>query len=392
MSSGQIVLGIPKELAPGERRVAAIPTACEKYAKLGMHVVLESAAGEGAFFVDDDYRAVGVEVVDDVETLYGRSDVILKVKEPLPNQTKGKHEVDMMKENAILICFLHPASPNNHHLVYKLRDRGITALTMDSIPRITRAQKMDALTAMSTVAGYKAVVMAADRFSRMIPMTMTAIGMLPPAKVLVIGTGIVGLQAVATAKRLGGVVSAVDIRADAREQAASLGAKVVGFDVPQELATGEGGYAKALPAEWIEKEKEILAPLLAESDIVITGALVPGEVAPIIITEDMVKGMRNGSIICDVSVDQGGNCTCTKFNQEVWEHGVLISGIANLPGYVPTDSTAMYANTIYNFVEPLVHNGQLVLDRSDEIVNSTLVTIAGEIVHYGTLKAMGQTQ
>ncbi len=392
MSSGQIVLGIPKELAPGERRVAAIPTACEKYAKLGMHVVLESKAGEGAFFVDDDYRAVGVEIVDDVETLYGRSDVILKVKEPLPNQAKGKHEVDMMRANSTLICFLHPASPQNHQLVYKLRDRGITALTMDSVPRITRAQKMDALTAMSTVAGYKAVIMAADRFSRFIPMTMTAIGMLPPAKVLVIGTGIVGLQAIATAKRLGGVVSAVDIRADAREQAASLGAKVVGFDVPQELATGEGGYAKALPAEWIEKEKEILAPLLAESDIVITGALVPGEVAPIIITEDMVKGMRNGSIICDVSVDQGGNCTCTRFNQEVWEHGVLISGIANLPGYVPTDSTAMYANTIYNFVESLVHNGQLVLDRSDEIVNSTLVTIAGEIVHHGTLKAMGQTQ
>jgi len=392
MSVEQVVLGIPKELTPGERRVAAIPSTCERYVKMGMRVLVETSAGEGAFFSDADYRVAGAEILADVESLFTQADVILKVKEPQPNSAGGKHEVDMMKEGATLICFIHPASPHNHELVRKIAAKGITSLTMDSIPRIARAQKMDALTAMSTVAGYKAVVMAADRFSRIFPMTMTAFGTIAPAKVLVIGTGIVGLRAIATAKRLGAVVTAVDIRADAREQAGSLGAEVVGFDVPSDLAVGEGGYAKALPEEWLGKEKEALAPLVRKSDIIIAGALVPGEMAPVIITDDMVKGMRNGSIICDVSVDQGGNCSLTKYNQEVWEHGVLISGIANLPGYVPTDSTFMYANTICSFIEPLIKKGELVIDRSDEIVNSTLVTIAGEIVHHGTLKAMGQAQ
>lgn len=392
MSAEPVILGIPKELTPGERRVAAIPTTCEKYRALGMDVLVETCAGEGAFFHDDDYRAAGAEIIDDVETLFARANVVLKVKEPQFNQNKGKHEVDMMRGDATLICFLHPASPLNHDLVCKLRDRSIASLTMDCIPRITRAQKMDALTAMSTVAGYKAVIMAADRFSRFIPMTMTAIGTIPPAKVLVIGTGIVGLQAIATAKRLGAVVTAVDIRPEAREQAASLGSKVGGFDVPSELAMGEGGYAKALSEEWLAKEREAMAPLILDSDIVIAGALIPGEAAPLLITDDMVKGMRNGSIICDVSVDQGGNCSLTKFNQEVWEHGVLISGIANLPGYVPTDSTAMYASTVYGFVESLMRDGRLTIDRSDEVVNSTLVTMGGEILHHGTLKSMSKEQ
>ena len=390
MSSQQVVLGIPKELTPGERRVAAIPSTCEKYVKMGMSVLVEASAGEGAFFSDGDYRAAGAEVLTDVEELYRRANVVLKVKEPHANEAKGKHEVDMMQSGATLICFIHPASPLNHDLVRKIAAKGITALTMDSIPRITRAQKMDALTAMSTVAGYKAVIMAADRFSRFIPMTMTAVGTIQPAKVLVVGTGIVGLQAIATARRLGGVVSAVDIRPEAREQAASLGAKVVGFDAPTELAIGHGGYAQALPEDWLLKERAALAPLVADADIIITGALIPGETAPVIITEDMVKKMRKGSIICDVSVDQGGNCALTKFNKEVVEHGVLISGIANLPGYVPTDSTVMYANTVCNFLEPLMRDGHLVIDRSDEIVNGTLVTIGGEIVHHGTLKAMGK--
>ncbi len=388
--SAAVVLGVPKELTPGEKRVAVIPDSCKRFVTMGMRVIIEAGAGEGAFYSDEEYRAAGAEVVADVGTLFEQANVILKVKEPQPNLAKGKHEVELMRPDATLICFLHPASPLNHDLIRAIRDRGIASLTMDSIPRITRAQKMDALTAMSTVAGYKAVVMAADRFSRFIPMTMSAVEMLPPAKVLVIGTGIVGLQAIATAKRLGAVVTAVDIRPDAREQAASVGAKVMGFEAPVEVAVGQGGYAQALPTEWLERERRALTPLVQDADIVITAALVPGEMAPVIVTEDMVQGMRSGSIICDVSVDQGGNCGLTQFNQEVWQHGVLISGIANLPGYVPRDSTTMYANTVCNFVEPLLRQGRLVIDRQDEIVNSTLVTIGGEIVHHGTLKAMGQ--
>ncbi len=390
MSAEQVVLGIPKELTPGEKRVAAIPSTCGRYVKMGMRVLVETSAGEGAFFSDDDYRAAGAEILADVESLFAQANVILKVKELQPNSAGGKHEVDMMKEGATLICFIHPASPHNHDLVRRIAAKGITSLTMDSIPRITRAQKMDALTAMSTVAGYKAVVMAADRFARFIPMTMTAVGMIQPAKVLVIGAGIVGLQAIATAKRLGGIVSAVDIRPDAREQAASLGAKIGGFEMPSELSLGEGGYARALSEDWLAKERESIAPLVMDSDIVIGAALVFGETAPILVTEDMVKGMRSGSIVSDVSVDQAGNCSLTQFNKEVWQHGVLISGIANLPGYVPTDATMMYANTVCNFLEPLIRNGELVIDGSDEIVDSTLVTIGGEIVHHGTLKSMGK--
>ncbi len=191
--SAEVVLGVIKELTPGERRAAAIPDTCKRFVNMGMRVIVETGAGDGAFYCDDEYRAAGAEIADDVETLFEQANLVLKVKELQPNPVKARHEVEMLRKDATLICFLHPASPINHQLIRTIRDRGITSLTMDSIPRITRAQKMDALTAMSTVAGYKAVVMAADRFSRFIPMTMTAVGMLPPAKVLVIGTGIVGL-------------------------------------------------------------------------------------------------------------------------------------------------------------------------------------------------------
>jgi NAD(P) transhydrogenase subunit alpha len=327
-----------------------------------------------------------------VEELYDRANVILKVKEPLYNGEKNKHEIDMMKENTVLISFLHPASPSNHEMIKKLRDRKIISFTMDSIPRITRAQKMDALTSMSTVAGYKSVIMAANWFPKFIPMTMTAAGMIEPAKFLIIGTGIVGLQAIATAKRLGGVVSAVDIRPDAREQAASVGAKVVGFDVPPDLAIGEGGYARALPEEWLERERQALAPLVKDSDIVISGALVPGERAPILITEEMVAGMKKGSIICDVAVDQGGNCSLTEHGKQVWEHGVFISGIANIPGSMPRDATTLYANNVSNYLDLLIKAKEIKIDLEDEIVKKALVTIDGEIVHQGTLKAMEEVK
>lgn len=392
MYSEEVVLGIPKEIMEGEKRVAAIPSTCKKYVERGIKVLVEKAAGEGALFGNEEYKIAGAEIIDDVEALYDRANVILKVKEPLYNHEKNKHEIDMMKENTVLISFLHPASPTNHEMVKKIRDRKIISFTMDSIPRITRAQKMDALTSMSTVAGYKSAIMAANCFPKFIPMTMTAIGMIEPAKFLIIGTGIVGLQAIATAKRLGGVVSAVDIRPDAREQAASLGAKVVGFDVPPDLAIGEGGYAKALPEEWLEREKEALAPLVKKSDIVISAALVPGERAPIFITREMIAGMEKGSIICDVAIDQGGNCSLTQHGKQIWEHDVLISGIANIPGRMPRDSTRLYATNISNFLDSLIKAKELKIDQEDEIVKKALVTIDGKIVHQGTLKAMAEVK
>ena len=239
----------------------------------------------------------------------------------------------VLRPDAILICFLHPAAPANHATVRMLRDRRITALTMDGVPRIPRAQTMDALTSMSTVTGYRSVLIAAGHLPRFIPMIGTAIGAIQPARILVVGAGVVGLQAIATAKRLGGIIKAIDVRAEARCEAGSLkGVQVVGFEVPGELALGEGGYAKALPDDWLERERELLRAIVPEMDIIILSALVPGEVAPVLVTEDMVQRMKPGSVIMDISIDQGGNCSLTEPGRETMVHNVYVCGTANIPG------------------------------------------------------------
>ena len=301
-----MLIGIPKEIMAKENRVAALPETIGKFKKLGFDMLVETKAGMGAFAPDDAYHKAGAEIAADAAEVFDRADVILKVKEPLFNERFNKHEIDMLRANQILITFLHPAAPSNHEDVKKLQARKVTAFTMDGIPRISRAQRMDPLTSMSAITGYKAIIIAAANFPKFIPMVGTSIGMIKPANILVIGTGVVGLQAIATGKRLGGVVKAVDIRPDARQEAESLGVKAVGFDAPPELAIGRGGYAKALPQEWLEKERSALAPLVAASDIIILSALVPGEVAQHIITREMVESMKPGSVIVDVSIDQGG--------------------------------------------------------------------------------------
>lgn len=387
-----MILGIPKEILPGENRVAAIPDTVAKYCNLGFRVLVEGGAGNGSFHADEAYSRSGAEIVADSQALYGNSDIILKVKEPVLNGKTGVHEIDLVKSGATIITFLHPAAPGNHELVRRMRDKGITSFTMDSIPRISRAQNMDALTSMSTVTGYKSVLMAANRLCRFIPMISTSIGVIQPAVFLVIGAGVVGLQAIATAKRLGAVVRAADIREDARTAAMSLGAKVEGFDVPAGLAIGEGGYAKSLPEEWLEKERAWLSPLAKDADAIILSALVPGEVAPKLITEDMVKQMKPGSVIIDVSIDQGGNCAITSPGSEEIKHGVCICGIKNIPGSVPVHSTLLYANNMYHYVENLFKKGMGVFDLEDAIVSHSLVTHGGRIVHQGTLKAMGQSE
>ncbi|NLY54966.1 MAG: NAD(P) transhydrogenase subunit alpha [Firmicutes bacterium] len=389
MKFRSLTIGIPKEIMLGERRVAAIPETVKKMTDEGAVVLVEAGAGAGAFFNDEQYVAAGATIVADVEELYQRSDVILKVKEPKFNEAKNKHEVEMMKPGQYLITFLHPASPANHEMVKKLAAQGVIALTLDGIPRISRAQSMDALTSMSTVAGYKGLLMAVDALPKFVCMMATAVGMIPPAKVLVVGTGVAGLQAVATAKRLGAVVNALDIRPDACEQAKSLGAKVIDFVVPPEIAIGEGGYAKKLPDEWLNKEREALRPYVADADIVILTALIPGKVAPILVTQEMVDQMRPGSVIVDIAIDQGGNCELTKAGEVINYRGITINGIQNIPGMVPTSSTDMFAKNIYNLVSYLVQDGVITLDRSDEIVAKSLVTIDGQIVHAGTLEALG---
>jgi NAD(P) transhydrogenase subunit alpha len=344
------------------------------------------------FLKNEEYEAYGAKMISDVEKIYAEADVILKVKEPQFNENKNKHEVDMMQKGQYLIAFLHPAAPSNHNMVEKLAKKGIISLTLDGIPRISRAQSMDALTSMSTVAGYKSVILAANRLAVFMPMIGTAVGMIKPANVLVVGTGVAGLQAIATAKRLGAVVSTADIRPDANEQAKSLGAKVIELGVPADIAVGEGGYAKKLPEEWLVKEKEALKDVVKNSNIIILSALIPGKVAPIILTEDMVKTMKVGSVIVDISIDQGGNCEITDPGNVTEKHGVSIIGTKNIPGMVPSSSTWMFAQNVYNFLSFLVCDGSIKLDSSDEIIASSLVTIDKKIVHAGALAAMKEKE
>ncbi len=381
-----MLIGVPTEIMANERRVAATPETVAKLVQRGREVLVQSGAGAGNYIGDEQYRKAGAVIAPDAAQVFERADLIIKVKQPGFNQTLKRHEVAMMREGAVLVTFLHPASPGGRTVVKMLAEHRITSFTMDSIPRTSKAQRMDALTSMSTITGYKAVLMAASRLPIFVPMMGTAIGMLKPAKFLVVGCGVVGLQAVATAKRLGGVTTCVDIRPEAREEAKSLGAKVGGFEVPPELAEGAGGYAQALPPEWLERERAALAPLVEESDVVVLSALVPGEIAPVLVTEAMIARMRPGSVVVDVAIDQGGNCAATKPGEEYALHDVTVSGMQNIPGSVPLHSTYLYANNMLHFLDNLFKDGAINWD--DEIVKATLVTRDGRIVHKGTLKAM----
>jgi H+-translocating NAD(P) transhydrogenase subunit alpha len=381
-------IGIPKEVLAEEKRVAATPDTVRKYVDLGFDVAVEASAGEGILISDDDYNHAGAKTISDPQRLFAESDIVLKVKQPVFNENIKQHEVNMLRDDSILITFLHPAAPENHDMIKRLRDKNITAFTMDGIPRISRAQKMDALSSMSAVTGYKALIMAANQLPKFIPMIGTAIGMIKPAQILIIGTGVVGLQAIATAKRLGGVVKSLDIRKNACTEAESLGAKVVDFDIPQELAVGNEGYAKPLQNEWLEIERKIIAPHLEAADVVILSALVPGEVAPILITEKMVSAMKPGAVIMDISIDQGGNCEITDPGRFSPKIGVQICGIQNIPGRMAVHASWLYANNMYYYVENLFKNDKEKLDLDDEIVKSSLVTHESTIRHQGTLKAM----
>jgi len=383
-----MLIGIPKEILPEEKRVAAIPETVEKYIKMGFEVAVESYAGDEIHCSDEDYKKAGAQIIPVTDELFAESEVVLKVKQPYFNKKTNKHEVEMMRNGGTLIAFLHPAAPSNHEMVRMLRDKNITSFTMDGIPRISRAQKMDALTSMSTVSGYKSVLIAAGRLHKIVPMIGTAIGTIRPANFLIVGIGVVGLQAIATAKRLGAAVKAVDIREEARREATSLGVKVAGFDVPADLAIGEEGYAKALPAEWLQKEREQLKPLVEEADAIILSALVPGEIAPVLVTEQMVTQMKPGSVIIDVSIDQGGNCDVTESGVIIEKHGVSICGVYNIPSSLAVHSSWLYANNIFYYVENLFKNGLGSLDLDDEIVRHSLVTHRGKIVYKGALKAM----
>jgi NAD(P) transhydrogenase subunit alpha len=389
MQFSGLTVGVPREIMPGERRVAATPDTAGKMIDAGATVLIEAGAGAEAYLADDSYREKGAEIINDLEELYRRSDIVIKVKQPLYNDRLGRHEAELYKPGSTVIGFLHPAHSVNHDCLKILAERDITSFTLDGIPRISKAQQMDALTSMSTVAGYKSVVFAAGHLGRFIPMMPTTAGIIPPAKFLVIGTGVAGLQAIATAKRLGAKIKTIDIRPEANEQARSLGAENIEFAVPADLAIGEGGYARRLNDEWYSREREVLAPHIAESDVLILTALVPGEEAPKLIDEALVNSMKKGSVIVDIAVDQGGNCTLTRCGEDYEHEGIMISGIMNIPATLPVDATNMFAQNAWHYLSYLVQEGKVNKDRSDEIVKPTLVTINKEIVHHGALMAMG---
>ena len=384
-----MIIGIPKEIMHDEARVAATPETVAKFVNDGFEVLVEKSAGDGALYHDEDYLKAGAKMLENPVDIYDRAEMILKVKEPLFNEQIGKHEVEMMHPGQVLITFIHPASPVNHEMVKRLTKQGVTAITLDGIPRISRAQNMDALTSMSTCAGYKGILMAANHLTTFMAQMFTAVGQIKPAKVMVIGVGVAGLQALATAKRLGAITYAADIRPMASENAGSLGAKVVDTTVPPELAIAEGGYANRLPADVLIQEQEALKATIQEMDIVFCSALIPGKVAPIIITEEMVKGMKRGSVIVDISIDQGGNCELTPKGGMKTKYGVTLMGVKNIPGLLPTSSTWMFSNNLYNLVKYLVKDGKVVLDRTDEVIAKSLVCIDGELVHAGAREAMG---
>lgn len=384
-----MIIGIPKEILKGEKRVSATPQTVKKMIKDGHKVLVERNAGVDSFYLDEEYMEAGAVIIDDVKDLYAKAEVVLKVKEPQLNEKLGKHEIDMMRKGAILITFLHPANHVNHEMVLMLKNKGITSLTLDGIPRISRAQAMDALSSMSTCAGYKSVMIAANNLPKFLPMIGSAVGMIRPSNVFVVGCGVVGLRAIATAKGLGAQVYACDIRPEAVEQAKSLGARIVELDIPKEVALSKDGkHANSLPKEYLIKEREQIKDMVKNADIIILSALIFGKEAQILVTEDMVKSMKPGSYIVDISIDQGGNCALTKPAEVIEVEGVKIDGTKNIPGMIPASSTYMFAENVYNFLKYLVKDNKLHLDMSDEIVTSTLVTHNYKLLHEGTIEAM----
>ena len=375
-------LSVPKERRRDERRVAASPDTVKKLTEMGFEVVVETGAGLESGFADEAYAEAGATIApDESETLAG-GDVVFKVQRPLIEAEEGGDEVALMKPGATVIGALAALQHAPHAEAYA--KAGLTAFSLELLPRITRAQSMDILSSQSNIAGYKAVLDGAGAFGRALPMMMTAAGTIPPARVLVLGVGVAGLQAIATAKRLGAIVTGYDVRPAVKEQVESLGAKFLAVD---EGATTDaetaGGYAKEMGASYKEREAEVLAEALSRNDIAICTALIPGRPAPVLISADMVRGMRAGSVIVDLAVEQGGNCALSELGEAVTKHGVTIVGHANVPSRLAENASSMYARNLLNFIIPLVdrENGALAIDWEDEIVTACLISREGEIVH-----------
>lgn len=373
-----MTIGVVKETYPGERRVALVPAAIPALKKAGLGVLVETGAGVAAGFPNDEYQGKGAQIASGRGDVFSKATVILFVRGLGANPEAGQADLELMRPDQVIIGMLEPLSEPQS--VKLLAERMVSAFALELMPRITRAQNMDVLSSMATVAGYKAVLLAAEALPRMFPMMMTAAGTISPAHVFVIGAGVAGLQAIATARRLGAVVNAYDVRPAVKEQVESLGAKFIVLDLETKDAETASGYAKEMGEEFYRRQREMMAKVLSENDAVITSAAVPGKKAPVLITVEMVKGMRPGSVILDLAAEQGGNCELTRPGESVVERGVTIMGPLNLPSTIPYHSSQMYSRNVSNFLLNMVKDGQLLLDKDDEIVRDTMVTRRGEVL------------
>jgi NAD(P) transhydrogenase subunit alpha len=369
-------VGIPKEIYPNECRVAATPDSVQKIVKLGFEVVVETGAGDASSFPDADYTEAGATIAPDARSVLGGADLVLKVRQPIA-RPDGSHEADLFKEGATLIGFIWPAQ--NKELLDRLARRKLTVLAMDAVPRITRAQKLDALSAMANIAGYRAVIEAAAHFGRFFPGQSTAAGRVKPAEVLIVGAGVAGLAAIAAAKALGAKVRAFDTRPAVREQVESLGGTFVEFTF-DESGEGQGGYAKEMSEAYLAAEQALLAQHAKQSDIVITTALIPGKPAPQLITSGAVVAMAQGSVIVDLAAEQGGNCPLTEKDKVVQKFGVTLVGLTDLPSRMARQSSELYATTVLNLLKEISVDGKLALDLDDEIDRGVLVLQAGALM------------
>jgi len=373
-------IGVPKERLPQEERVAVSPDSIKKLTALGFEIIVESGAGAGASFSDEAYKEAGASIASDAAGALSGVDIVFKVRPP--SDEGGVDEVSLMNSGTILISSLGAMS--NKPLAEALAKQGVTAFAMEMLPRITRAQSMDILSSQSNLSGYKAVLDAAGELGRAFPMMMTAAGTIAPAKVFIMGVGVAGLQAIATAKRMGAVVTATDVRPATKEQVESLGGKFLEVDPEMEKdAQTEGGYAKEMPPEYFEKQKQVVAEHIKKQDVVITTALIPGRPAPTLVTEEMVKSMPSGAVIVDLAVEAGGNVEGSELGQTVTKHDVTLVGHANVPSRVAEDASTLFAKNLLNFITPLVDSEtkELAIDWEDEIIQGTLICRDGNVVH-----------
>ena len=372
-----IVVGVPKETFPGERRVALIADVLPSIIKSGAEVLVESGAGLAAGITDESYTKKGAKITTRDE-IFAKCEVVFQVRTFGANPTAGRADLGMIRPGQILIGTTD--SLNDPSLSSDLAKTGATVFSLELVPRITRAQSMDVLSSMATVAGYKAILLAAEILPRFFPMFMTAAGTVAPARVFIVGVGVAGLQAISTAKRLGAVVSAYDIRPAVKDQVKSVGAKFVEFDLQTTEAEDKGGYAKAMGEEFYRKQREMMGKVVREHDVVVTTAAVPGKKAPILVTEDMVKQMNPGSVVVDLAAERGGNCECTRPGETVSVHGVTVMGPLNLPATVPYHASQMFSKNLLSFFQNMVKNGAIDLNLEDEIIRDTMITKGGEVV------------